>query len=131
MPTLLDNTLYLPAPHCCVQVRQEAGLTSFADLAKLLEEAPKQLLDSLRQSAVVRHTATLLGATVADRLRINAKWALAGCYAAPAGGGQLRFVGGLQSRWRRWQLTARVGLLRFVFWLRSAVHTALGHLLLA
>jgi hypothetical protein len=39
-----------------VQFHQEAGVNSFTDLSKLLEEAPKALLDSLRQSAVVRHT---------------------------------------------------------------------------
>ncbi len=38
-----------------LQFRQEAGMNTFADFAAVLTEAPKPLLDSLRQSAVVRH----------------------------------------------------------------------------
>lgn len=44
-----------------LQVRQESGINSFADLANLLEEAPRALLDSLRLSAVVRHSGTQAG----------------------------------------------------------------------
>jgi len=49
--------------------------------------------------------ATRLGATLTDRLRINATWALRGMYhAAPEGGAaagaSLQFVGSLQSRLR-------------------------------
>jgi hypothetical protein len=44
------------APVLRMQVRQEAGISSFADLAAVLTEAPRPLLDSLRQSAVVRHS---------------------------------------------------------------------------
>lgn len=50
-----DNPALLP----CVppaQVRQESGVNSFADVAKLLEGAPKPLLDTLRLGAVVRHS---------------------------------------------------------------------------
>ncbi|KAL4457670.1 hypothetical protein ABPG75_012535 [Micractinium tetrahymenae] len=108
------------------RVRQESGISSFADLASLLEEAPRPLLDSLRQSAVVRHSATLLGATLADRLRINATWALRGMWragddASGASGG-LQFVGSLQSRLKRWRVAFQVHLLRLAFWLASAVH---------
>ena len=46
--------------------------------------------------------ATLLGATLADRLRINATWSMRGMLAsqqaAAAAGGQLEFVGSFQSR---------------------------------
>lgn len=74
--------------------------------------------------------ATLLGATLGDRLRINAKWALRGMYAQHDGGAggmppaaaQLQFVGGLQSRLARWRLSLQVGLLRLAFWLSSLVH---------
>lgn len=78
--------------------------------------------------------ATLLGATLGDRLRTNAKWALRGMYAQQGGGGdsagarQLRFVGGLQSRLARWRLALHVGLLRLAFWLSSAVHSATTYL---
>lgn len=39
-----------------LQVREQSGITSFEDFAKLLEAAPKALLDSLRQSTIVRHS---------------------------------------------------------------------------
>ena len=45
----------LPFP-ALLQVREESGINSFADVAQLLENAPKPLLDSLRQGTVVRHT---------------------------------------------------------------------------
>ncbi|KAI3436647.1 hypothetical protein D9Q98_006063 [Chlorella vulgaris] len=99
------------------RLRQDSGITSFADLAAVLNEAPKPLLDSLRQSAVVRHTATLLGATLADRLRINATWAMRGMQTCKEG--PLVFVGALQSRITRWRLAVRVGALRLVVWLSS------------
>jgi hypothetical protein len=68
--------------------------------------------------------ATLLGATLADRLRVNATWARRGMYAtAAAQEGELpEFVGGLQSRLKRWRLAARVGALRLMFWLASLMH---------
>ena len=60
-PAYPSRLTYLPAVPAMpgvpsVQFHQEAGVNSFTDLSKLLEEAPKALLDSLRQSAVVRHT---------------------------------------------------------------------------
>ncbi|EFN58557.1 hypothetical protein CHLNCDRAFT_140686 [Chlorella variabilis] len=115
------------------RLRQEAGVGSFADLAAVLTEAPKPLLDSLRQSAVVRHSgkqlawmpargrATLLGATLADRLRVNATWALRGMLASKPGQGPAQFVGGLQSRLSRWRLALQVGLLRLAFWVAAVV----------
>ena len=77
--------------------------------------------------------ATLLGATLGDRLRINAKWALRGMHAQQGGGGgagaaQPPFVGALQSRLARWRLALHVGLLRLAFWLSSAVHSATTYL---
>lgn len=47
-----------PAPLSALppQVRQESGINSFADVAKLLEGAPRPLLDTLRLGAVVRHS---------------------------------------------------------------------------
>lgn len=138
--------------HPSLQFREQAGIESFADFAAMLGEAPKPLLDSLRQSAVVRHSgkraaaqlccidvrqpsyaawiqtlascswgcctatlqrsralshlpagprlpaATLLGATLSDRLRLNATWARRGLYASAPGAGQPEFVGRLQSR---------------------------------
>ncbi|GAB4820740.1 hypothetical protein N2152v2_007786 [Parachlorella kessleri] len=60
------------------QFRQEAGIHSFSDLAEILEQAPRSLLDTLRITAMVRHTAAQLGATIADRLRINVTAAFRG-----------------------------------------------------
>lgn len=84
------------------------------------------------------YAATLLGATLGDRLRINAKWAVRGMYAQHSGDSaaaaaapdarQLQFVGGLQSRLARWRLSVQVGLLRFAFWVGSLVHSATTYL---
>lgn len=115
-------------PPCACQVREESGITSVADVGQLLEAAPKPLVDALRQGAVVRHSATLLGATLGDRLRVNAKWAERGLYAG-SGGGQPPLVGALQWRTARYRLAARVALLRLAAWLSSAVHAAAAYLL--
>ena len=80
-----------------------------------------------RRPAAPAPAATLLGATLGDRLRVNAKWAQRGmAYAAapPGGGGaagELQYVGALRSRLTRWRLALHVGLLRLAFWLSSLV----------
>ncbi len=52
--------------------RQSAGVESMADFGRLLEGLPRELVDLLRVSAIVRNQAATLGATPADRMRINA-----------------------------------------------------------
>ncbi len=52
-----------------------------------MEKAPRSLLDTLRLSAMVRHAAAQLGATMADRLRINATAAFRGMQLHGGGGG--------------------------------------------
>lgn len=153
------------------QVREESGINSFADVAALLEAAPKPLLDSLRLGTVVRHSggrrtpsacvplaglrwrarclhqrswatvhsaasaappvcraATLLGATIGDRLRVNARWARSGMLRSDEGG-PLEFVGALQSRVQRWRLALHIAVLRLAFWVSAAVRSAAGALL--
>ena len=57
------------------------------------------LLPATWRPSLACPAATALGATLADRLRINATWALRGMWrAGQDGGGALRFVGSLQSR---------------------------------
>jgi hypothetical protein len=46
------------------------------DLGRLLEGLPRPLVDFLKVSAIIRGATTLLGASVHDRLRINATYAL-------------------------------------------------------
>ena len=53
-----------------------AGVASAGDLGRLLEGLPRPLVDFLKVSAIVRGATTLLGASVHDRLRINATYAL-------------------------------------------------------
>ena len=55
-----------------------AGLHTFADFNQLLELLPRSLAHYLRVSAIVRAGAARLGATVYDRLRINAAAAVRG-----------------------------------------------------
>lgn len=72
--------------------------------------------------------ATLLGATIGDRLRINAKWAQRGMFHSDDAAQPLQFVGGLQSRLVRWRLCVQVGLLRLAFWVSRVVHGTTGYL---
>ena len=56
-PPRLRACLPIAHVHCLPpQVRQESGINSFADVAKLLEGAPRPLLDTLRLGTVVRHS---------------------------------------------------------------------------
>ena len=71
------------------RVRREAGIGSFADLSRALGAAPRPLLDSLRLSAVVRHSAALLGAT----LRCAAAWGHFVCVWGGCGGGGVHASG--------------------------------------
>jgi aarF domain-containing kinase len=112
------------------RVQRRTGVAGQADLFRLVNEAPRALLDCLRAAAVVRHTATRLGATVADRLRVNAAQALRGLQVeAPAegAGGRRRrrrrvvYVGAMRSRWRRWNLWARIAAMRIAAWVALAV----------
>ena len=103
------------------RLRHESGLHSFADFSALLSEAPRPLLEALRLSAVVRNTATALGSTISDRLRVNAKYAWRGMTRGELPAGQLQYVGALASRVQRWRLAAHVALLRLAFWLGSLV----------
>lgn len=58
------------------QLRDRLGITSPADLGRLLQLLPHELIDVLRVTAVVRGIAATLGGTIHDRLRINATYAL-------------------------------------------------------
>lgn len=57
-------------------LRQSAGMNSMANLGRLMEGLPRDLLDVLRVSALVRSQAAILGASPADGLRINAEYAV-------------------------------------------------------
>jgi aarF domain-containing kinase len=119
--------------------RREAGVGGAAELARLAEDLPRPLFDCLRATAIVRHVAARLGVTVADRLRVNATWALRGlrdergddgAEGAAAGGGALRrrrrrrrveWHGAMRSRWRRWHLHARLVAMRLAAWISLAL----------
>eukprot|EP00884_Botryococcus_braunii_P020717 jgi/Botrbrau1/7329/Bobra.247_3s0024.1 len=59
-------------------LRQSAGMNSMANLGRVMEGLPRDLLDVLRVSALVRSQAAILGASPADGLRINAQYAVKG-----------------------------------------------------
>lgn len=123
------------------RIVRESGIGSFTDFSQILNEAPHPLLETLRLTAIVRNTATLLGATIADRLRINALHAWRGMgivhmasmdsSAAAAAAAQVTYVGAFASRWARWHLAARVTLLRITFSIVAAVHALLRQPLVA
>ncbi|KAK9795900.1 hypothetical protein WJX73_003785 [Symbiochloris irregularis] len=60
------------------RLRERLGISSPADLGRLLQMLPRELVDVMRVNSVVRGIAASLGATVHDRLRINATYALKG-----------------------------------------------------
>lgn len=90
----------------------EVGIGNFADLSRVLSEAPQALLDCLQLSTVVRGTATQLGATIPDRLRVHAAHAVRGMTQGALPPAKLHYVGSLGSRIRRWRLFATVFLMR-------------------
>ena len=108
------------APEERRRLRQEAGVTGIGDLTRMLTEAPRQLIDCLRAMAMVRHTATRLGVTVADRLRVNAVQAMHGLQMEvfDAGGRKrhVEYVGVMQSRVNRWRLWAHIAAMKLVVW---------------
>ncbi len=94
-------------------------MEKFSDLASLLQGAPKELLDTVRVTAIVRQTATLLGATPADRLRVNAVHALRGM--RKKGGLSMEKRGdagssGLGAMWRQVRVWVWVEVLQLVGW---------------
>ena len=54
------------------------GINNFSDFNSLLELLPRPLAHYMRLTAVVRASTTNLGATMADRLRLNASAAVRG-----------------------------------------------------
>lgn len=108
------------APEERRRLRQEVGVTGIGDLTRALSEAPRQLIDCLRALAMVRHTATRLGVTVADRLRVNAVQAMHGLQVevADAGGRRrhIEYVGVMRSRVNRWRLWVHIAAMRVVVW---------------
>ena len=58
------------------QLREQLGITSPADFGRLLQLLPRELIDLMRVTSIVRSIAAGLGCTVHDRLRINATYAL-------------------------------------------------------
>ena len=81
MPVTLLTCITVPFLWC-VALRA-AGLHTFADFNQLLELLPRSLAHYLRVSAIVRASAARLGATVYDRMRINAATAVRGAFRPP------------------------------------------------
>ena len=112
------------------KLRQEAGISSVRDLTSLLNEAPRALVDCLRAMAMVRHTASRLGATVADRFRVNAVQALHGLQVEVADArGQrkhIEYVGVMKSRVKRWRLWVHIAAMRVVVWVSLILGSGVG-----
>ena len=108
------------------RLRQEAGVHGVRDLTKILNEAPGQLVDCLRAMAMVRHTATRLGVTVADRLRVNAVQALHGLQVQVQVGNRrgtyIQYVGVMKSRVKRWRLWVHILAMRVAAWVELVLH---------
>lgn len=103
------------------KLRRKVGVGGIQDLTKVMNEAPQELLDCLRALAIVRHIASQLGATIADRLRVNATQALRGLKKVEEDARRKRrrvvYTGKMQSRLRRWHLYARIATMRIMAWI--------------
>lgn len=99
------------------RLQKDAGVNTLGDVSRLLEECPQPLVEVLRIGAVVRPLATQLGATVHDRLRINATHALRGMAHTRDPGGKVTFMGDLASRRKRWRLSSMIWAMRSMFWM--------------
>lgn len=64
-------------------MQRAAGVTTFGDVSQLLNTAPRDVVEVLRITAVVRSVTSVLGCSAAERLRINGTFALRGL---PSGG---------------------------------------------
>ncbi|KAF8056338.1 Adck1 [Scenedesmus sp. PABB004] len=101
------------------EMQRAAGVASFGDITQLLATAPRDVVELLRIAAVVRNVTATLGTSLADRLRINAGWALRGLPPRPdagAGGGAGDAASEADRRYTaaslRLGLTARLLLIR-------------------
>jgi hypothetical protein len=59
-------------------MHRAAGVTTFGDISQLLSTAPRDVVEVLRITAVVRSVTSVLGCAAAERLRINGTFALRG-----------------------------------------------------
>ena len=103
------------------RLRSNAGVDNLGDLGKLLEALPRSLVEILKVSATVRSTASMLGAPLSDRLRVNAVHALHGMAYSQDAQGTVEYVGDLQSRTMRMRISATICALRTWSWLSATV----------
>ena len=103
------------------RLRSNAGVDNLGDLGKLLEDLPRSLVEILRVSATVRSTASMLGAPLSDRLRVNAVHAMNGMSYSKDAHGQVEYIGDLKSRTRRFRISATIYALRTWSWLSSTL----------
>ncbi|DBB14885.1 TPA: hypothetical protein ACH3X3_004486 [Trebouxia sp. C0006] len=103
------------------RLRSNAGVDNLGDLGKLLEALPRSLVEILKVSATVRSTASMLGAPVTDRLRVNAVHALHGMAYSKDAEGAVEYIGDLQSRTTRMRISAAICALRTWSWLSATV----------
>ena len=100
------------------RLRSNAGVDNLGDLGKLLEALPRSLVDILKVSATVRSTASMLGAPLSDRLRVNAVHAMHGMSYSRDVHGSVEY---LQSRAMRVRIGATIYALRTWSWLSATV----------
>jgi len=59
-------------------MQRAAGVSSFTDISNLLNTAPREVVELLRITAVIRSVSGPLGTSRAERLRLNGSYALRG-----------------------------------------------------
>lgn len=68
---------FLPC-HRRAEVQRQAGVSSFADISRVLASAPRELVEVLRIGATIRHTTSALGESNAERIANSAAFAAKG-----------------------------------------------------
>lgn len=112
-----------PGSEASNEASLQHGLQSLGNLAAILNEFPPEIVEVLRLTQLVRHMTQQLGVGVADRLRVNVKFALRGLAVKRERGAEALTKAQSSAMWREWQLSwqlaTRINLLRALMWYRS------------
>ncbi len=106
-------------------MQRAAGVSSMTDISQLVASAPRDVVEVLRITAVVRSVTSCLSCNSADRLRINGTYALRGlpqgamCGRAAADGERH------SAALFRLKILVRLGLLRGYVWTMDMLSRAL------
>ena len=127
LPALLQpGGLNRMSPEERKRLRAKAGIDNLNDVGKLLEALPRPLVEILKVSAQIRQTTANLGATLSDRLRVNAVYALDGMAHSQSPDGTVVFVGSMKDRTQRIYLSCIMYAMRTLVWWKTTMEDLIG-----